>query len=118
VDRFADRFDVSRYADEEPFGIGLATQNIEDWLFVPQPLLGRVLAVARAYDLHYLGQVVSEQGVTEFNPTQCYGVLDELAFVRHVLNDPLVDAIVAEVESRVAACARSPNDGLIIDLSL
>jgi len=99
MDRFADRFDARGYADDEPIGIGLSSE-----------------AVGSAYRLHVLGALLQRGQLIRSNAVQCEGLLDELAWIGEVLADPLVAELIPRIEHLAAACARSPDEHLLVDL--
>jgi hypothetical protein len=111
---FADRFDARRYADDEPIAIGLASESSDAWLYVPGSIFGRILAVGGAYRLHVLGAVMASEATVGLNPLQCQGLLDELKWVGTVLNDPLVADVIPAIQQRVAVCARSRDEQLLV----
>ncbi len=116
MDRFADRFDARGYADDEPIGIGLSSEAVDDRLFVPTPIFDRLLAVGSAYRLHVLGARLQRGQLILLNAVQCEGLLDELAWIGEVLADPLVAELIPRIEHLAAACARSPDEHLLVDL--
>jgi hypothetical protein len=115
MDRFADRLDPALYATEEPVGIGRASQHRDDWLYIPEPLFMRLLHLGAAYRLHVLETLLNPYVEVELNGTQCAGLLDELVFIAAAVNDPLLGSVLTELQDRVAACARSPDELLVID---
>lgn len=116
MDRFADRFDSQLYATEEPVGIGLASEHRDDWLYVPEPVFVRLLHLGAAYRLHQLETLLNRPYVeVELNGTQCAGLLDELGFIAAVINDPLLVPVLSDLQTRVVACAQSPDGLLVID---
>jgi hypothetical protein len=119
MDRFADRLDPETYATEEPVALGLASEGVEGWLYVPSTVFARLLAIGRGYGLHLLGQVLRYEEETRLNHLQCAELLDELAFVLELVSDPVLDAWLPLVEQRVTACSRSTRaeETLVLDLS-
>ena len=75
------------------------------------------MQVGRAYDLHYLGQVVEVSGTTVLTAVQCEGLADELEFIRDVVNDPLLADMVDRMAGEAATCART-GDSLVLDFEL
>jgi hypothetical protein len=116
VNRYADRLDPQTYSHEEPVALGMASEAPDTWLFVPETVFARLLALGRAYQLHLLGQVLRESQEARLNPLQCAELLDEIAFVAALVSDPVLAAWLPRVEARIAACARSRTGELILDL--
>jgi hypothetical protein len=115
VSRLDDRLDPGTYAGDPLVVIRGASRGGDGGVWISERVAWRLLDVGRGYDLHYLGQVIEIHGVTTLGPLQCQGVADELAFVRDLVNDP----VLADVADRVAAEARScasTGDSLVFDL--
>ena len=87
-DRFMDRFDAARYADDEPVGVFETDPGEADALWLPERLFARLVHIGSAYELHTLPML---GGVEPFrlNRLQCEDLLDEVAFVAERLHDPL-----------------------------
>jgi hypothetical protein len=101
-DNFSDRFEPERYAEDEPVRLTAAgrTWNIPERLFV------RMQQLASAYDLHLL-PALEVYGKTQLNGQQAAALVEELAFVRDLVDDaalrPHLDAWI----SMALACSRS-----------
>ncbi len=119
MDRYSDRLDPATYAAEEPVGIGLASQRVQEWLFVPLTVMHRLLAIGRAYELHLLGQALRDYEETRLNSLQCADLLDEIAFVASVVSDPVLEVWLPQLKARVLACVRSrlADEMLVLDLA-
>lgn len=103
TDDFADRFEPSRYAGDEPVCIAGAGRTWD----VPEGLFGRLQNLARAYELHLL-PTIDIYGTTRLNAKQCVTLADELTFVRGVVEDRLLRPHLDELITIATVCARSP----------
>lgn len=107
VSRFRDRLDADYYQDDPVFGIGLgdSTPGDADAIWVPERIMERIVALGRAYELHYLPMVVAGEA-TYLNATQAEGMEEELAFVVDRVDDPLVHEHGRRIADFVARGAR------------
>ena len=115
MERYQDRFESRGLDDENPIEVRVASEPIGSGELVPEPIFWRLVMAGRAYNLHILGNVLTWGEVCSINSLQCDSLLDELAFVREVLNDLLVGKAIGELQGLVARCARVGQD-LIVDL--
>lgn len=115
--RYPDRFESARFENDEPIELRAVSEPIGSGQMVPEGIFARLVLAGRAYDLHVLGSVLTWGQVCTINSLQCESLLDELAFVAELLNDPLVAGAVAEIEGTVARCARSGRE-LTIDMDI
>lgn len=103
--RYADRLEPDRYVDDplvQVLGYHYA-KPAEAW--VPERLWRRLHALGVAYELHYLMLADGGTEPRSFNSTQAQALLDELDFVRRLIDDSLLHehlrAIVRVVVSSV-----------------
>lgn len=91
MNRFDDRLDAERYADDPAFGVGLGegTPGDQDSAWIPERLLARVVALGRAYELHLL-PLIEEHEQVHFNSQQAESLAGEVAFVLERVDDPLL----------------------------
>lgn len=95
--RYEDRFQTSKYAEDEPVGVFVHADD-PDAMWVPERLFSRLVLTARAYELHILPLLGGPERV-RLNATQVtQNLLDEIAFVVHMLRD---DPLVAEQGARL-----------------
>lgn len=105
-----DRFDGTRYLDDEPVRVAGAAS---EWL-VPESIFCRAQAIAQAYQLHML-PVVDTHGTTHLTRAQCDGLAEEVALIRAVTIDPLLEQHLCHVEAILRACAVSPvSDAAVV----
>lgn len=93
------RFDQSRYADDEPVHVFRTEQYgpDEDELWVPERIWCRCHYLGRAYELHLLPLLDGSTDPVFLNPVQVDQLLDELRFVANRAEDPLIEAVVRSV---------------------
>lgn len=103
VERYSDRFDMGRYQDDPEIGV-FAYDQADDQLVFPERVWFRMNRIGVAYELHYLPMVDSSLSL---NATQTQGLLDEVAFVRSVVNDPLLERCLVEFIDVLAIASRS-----------
>jgi hypothetical protein len=92
IDRFSDRLDAETFSDGPVVGVFESNPSEQDALWLSERLFGRLVLVAKAYELHTLPLLGGTDPV-RLGRAQCQSLLDELTFVADRLNDPLaVDA--------------------------
>lgn len=106
MDRYADRFDQSRYADDEPVRVFDYDYGDTSEVWIPQRILWRIKSIGAAYELHYLPMLGGGTEVVTWNAVQAQTILDELAFVAEVVKDSLLVRWVEALSTVVASAAR------------
>ena len=104
---FQDRLEADRYATDECVEIRALGREHS----LPERLFARVQNIAQAYELRLL-PTVDVYSTTRLTPEQCRGLTDEIAFLRTVISDPLLDLHLTKLLEIADACARSavPTD--------
>jgi hypothetical protein len=113
VDRFADRFDPAQFADDEPVIVRVGGHTRHE-VSVAEGIFSRLRALATAYNLHVLRDVVTPYSEVTLVPAQAEGALDELEFLAEVVRDPIVVENVAILQRLFAEAART-NASLTVD---
>ena len=113
MDRIADRFDPTRFADDQPVVVTVVG-GTSDEVSVPDGIFGRLHALAKAYDLHVLRDVVTPYAEVTLVSAQAEGALAELEFLAGIVRDPIVIENVAILQ-RVFAEATRTNASLTVD---
>jgi hypothetical protein len=110
---FADRFDASRYAENEPVELrayrGKRRASTYREHVVPEELFVRTLLLASAYELHQL-PTLDQYGPFELNKEQARRVDDEVAFLSTVVNDVLLAPHLEAISAVAAHCWRHSGD--------
>jgi hypothetical protein len=108
------------YADAEPVEVFVAEVHVlpgsapaEPWSTIPEPLWDRVLALGRAYRLHF-AQVVGPVDDAVFEPAQCQWLCEELAFLGGVVSDPAAQEALTKLYRAAARVANAPALRLVI----
>lgn len=103
------RFDQSRYADDEPVHVFRSDRygTDEDGLWVPERIWYRCHHLGRAYELHLLPLLDGSTDPVFLNPVQVDQLLDELRFVANHAEDPLIEALVRSL----IQLAEQPSQG-------
>jgi hypothetical protein len=108
-DRYADRLDPSRYAnDDDTVGIFESSPDAPDALWLSGRLFGRLTGVAAAYELHTL-PLLRGLDTDRLNRARCESLLDELAFVADRLNDPPAVQTAQAIFDYVGSRLRRPG---------
>lgn len=90
MDRYTDRFDESRYADDERVRVFDYSYADDSEVWIPERIWGRLAAIGSAYELHYLPMLGGEPEVRTWDAVQAQTILDELAFIADVVEDSLL----------------------------
>lgn len=98
MERFEDRFDPKRYADDPPVRVFLVEGVVgDDELWLSERLWRRIVAIASAYELHLLPVLGWSDEPRFLNAQQFLGLLDELEFVATQVDDGLLDTVIKDV---------------------
>ncbi|MDQ3422670.1 MAG: hypothetical protein M3510_04630 [Actinomycetota bacterium] len=113
-ERYADRFDLRTYTDDEPVGV-FQRPDDQDAVWLPERLFHRLVAVGSGYDLHLLPLLGGPEPVV-LNRQQIQNLRDELALVRAVLAvDPLVTANVTELDDYLLGTLGRPDATVTVE---
>ena len=109
-----DRFDQSRYADDEPVHVFRCDQYRTDdgGLWIPERIWYRFRWLGLAYELHLLPLLDGSTDPVFLNPVQVDQLLAEIRFVGNRVDDPLIEALVRSL----IALAEQPSDGASKDM--
>jgi hypothetical protein len=98
-----DRFVSDRYARDESVRITAAGGAHS----VPERLFGRAQKVAEAYELHLL-PTIDPYARTQLTKEQCRTLGEELAFIRSVVSDTLLQSHLDRLLELARECVTSP----------
>jgi hypothetical protein len=107
-EHFADRLTADRYADDEPVGIFETDPSEPNALWISDRLFGRLVLVARAYELHVLPMLGGTERIT-LGREQCESFLDELEFVAERLHDELAVTTAQSIADYLTGRIRSSH---------
>lgn len=93
---WTDRFDQSRYADDEPVHLFRCDKypSGEVGVWVPERIWYRCFHMGRAYELHLLPVLDGSTDPVFLSPLQVDQLLDEMRFIGGRADDPLVQELV------------------------
>jgi len=103
MESFSNRFTAQRYAADEPVTVGALGRDHD----IPERLFTRAQAIASAYELHLL-PTIDIHDRTGLNRQQCATLLDELAFLRSIISDPLLADHLQHLSQLAESCKQSP----------
>jgi hypothetical protein len=106
-DRFADRLDAKRFADDPIVEMHEHGPADADALCISERLFARLAAVATGYELHTLPMLGGADPVT-LNRTRCASLLAEVVFVAERLNDPLIHEVAQAVQDYITRRTNNP----------
>lgn len=90
MSRFDDRLDPARYENDPMFGVGLGNETPgDDAVWVPERIIDRLVAVGRAYELHFV-PMIADAAAVYLNAVQAAGLSEELEFIMGLVDDPLL----------------------------
>ena len=115
--RFGDRFDGTTYEHDPVVGIFHDSDLRPKELWLPERLFHRIVYVAEAYSLHILPLLGSED-LHFLNHQQADVLLDELVFIRGVINDPLLEEHLSAFVDLVVIASRDHNWGAAIRVEM
>jgi hypothetical protein len=99
---FADRFAPERYEHDEPVTVTTNGAGYD----IPERLFARAQQLAAAYELHLLPSINIYERTT-FNQLQCVTLADELAFLRSIISDPLLNTHLDQLRALTERCRGS-----------
>ena len=105
---YQDRFDASRYASDEAVSLAIDGSPDSEAFTMPERLFTRAQQIAAAYELHLL-PVIDYYGEVRLNREQVRTLRDELAFVRAVATDPLLNTYLQDAQSLMEISLRAPT---------
>lgn len=110
IERFSDRLDAQRFADDPVVGVFESDPSEQDAIWLAERLFSRLVLVAQGYELHTLPLLGGSDPV-RINRAQCQNLLDELEFVALRLNDdPLAVNAAQSIANYVSSRVRRPGE--------
>ncbi len=122
-DRFADRLEPMTYQEDEPWTVALVGAGRPvDWAnsvpdqdeAVPERIFQRILALARAYELHHLS-TVEPCRQNRLNSQQAAGLAEELEFLLQQVNDQALRVFAEPLHRLAVRCARDGGLELLVE---
>jgi len=123
AERFADRLVPDTYRDDEPWAVALVqTGRPVDWgsalpdeeAYIPERIAERLLALGRAYGLHYLSALDGRRQ-NRLNADQAAGLVDEVQFVLRVVDDLALREHLRPLLDFAERCGRSRDIDLLLE---
>ena len=105
---YQDRFDPSRYAGDEAVSLSTSGAQNSNTFSMPERLFSRAQQIAVAYELHLL-PVIDYYGEVRLSGEQIRTLRDELAFIRSVATDPLLESYLRDAQSLVETSLGAPT---------
>jgi hypothetical protein len=106
--KYQDRFEPSRYAHDEAVLLRIDGAQDSKIFTIPERLFSRAQQIAGAYELHLL-PVIDCYSEVRLSREQIHTLGDELAFIRSVAADPLLDSYLKDAQSLVETSLRAPT---------
>lgn len=116
-ERFQDRFDPSRYENDEPIEIIAHRQTDRRALVTREQvtnesLFGRIVNLAQAYELHLL-PTLDLYGSFELNKQQARALSDEVRFLSGLIDDPLLKPVLSGIGDVADWCWQFSGDAWV-----
>jgi hypothetical protein len=99
----SDRFIPERYTRDESVTVTVAGRAHS----IPERLFGRTQKLAEAYELHLL-PTIDLYARTQLTKEQCRTLGEELAFIRSVVADTLLESHLDRLLELAGQCVNSP----------
>jgi hypothetical protein len=109
-----DRFDPSKYDDDEPVHLFRCDQYgpNDGGLWIPERIWHRLRWLGLSYELHLLPLLDGSTDPVYLNPTQVGQLLQEFRFVGQIVDDPVVESTV----QAIIALSAERSDGASKDM--
>jgi hypothetical protein len=107
MSEYQDRFDAALYTKDQ--GVSLTLRGLpapEGSFTMPERIFERAQQIAAAYELHVL-PLIDYYDEVRLNKDQLKSLQDELAFIRSVVNDPLLDTYIQGAQQLVLTGLRT-----------
>jgi len=123
AEHFADRLAPDTYRDDEPWAVALVqTGRAVNWASalpdeqatIAERIAERLLALGRAYGLHYLSALNSVDQ-NRFNADQAVGLFEELQFVLRSVDDRALREHLKPLLRFAERCGHSGNIDLLLE---
>ena len=109
MDKYNRLFDVSRYKEEEDVCFSINGDLEDNAYYLSESLCSRVKYIGKAYQLHYI-PMIDIYGDVKLNKTQVSSLIEELVFIKSVVNDTVIDYFVPTLIELLVKIKRSQND--------
>ena len=112
---FSDRLNPVTFAEDEPVAVSVVPtatspadrdSGLTGAAWIPERVFERILALARAYDLHVLN-LLEGPSPPALNATQCSGLQFELEFLCSVVSDPVLHQYSDQISRQALRCRSS-----------
>ena len=108
MDKYNSLFNQKRYYDEET--VSFSNNSLGDNAYtLAESLCLRLINIGNAYEIHYLS-MIDIYGMTKLNKNQILSLIEELLFVKSIVNDELIEKIVPGLTELLEKISRSKNE--------
>jgi len=103
-------FDENTYLNDLTVQIGLHDGRMveEGSIEISERLINRLQYIARAYNQHLSGLIDCQDDIL-FNAQQCRNLLVELDFISRLVNDPLLEKTIGQINTLALRCISKNN---------
>jgi hypothetical protein len=109
MDKYNGLFDLSRYKDEADVCFSINGDLEDNAYYLSESLCSRIINLGKAYELHYL-PLIDIYGDVKLNKTQVSLLIEELFFVKSVVNDTIIDYFIPTLIKLLEKITRSQNE--------
>lgn len=109
MDKYNRLFDLKGYLEEAEVCFSI-NKDIEDNAFyIPESICSRIICIGNAYNLHYV-PMIDIYGDINLNKTQVYSLIDELVFIKSIVNDQIIEHFAPPLIILLEKITRSKDD--------
>ncbi len=109
MDNYDDRFSAERYRADE--NVSLIAGGVSR--AIPERLFSRAQQIGAAYELHLLPAIEIHDS-TILSRDQCRALANEVAFIREIVSDPLLERYLTEIQELADGCWRSAIERVLV----
>jgi len=85
----------------------------DDWVYIPQPLWIRLLALGAAYEMKF-AEIAEPVIDTVFDSTQCRWLCEELEMIKDLVADPAIGAAISVLHPAADWVAQDTSRSLVV----
>jgi hypothetical protein len=111
-EQFSARFDPVEYSEDEPIHFWILGQHEDSGKWVPERLWYRLSNIGRAYETHVLQSINVELDSMTLNEQQVKNLIDEVEFLKTVVNDALISELVIDLLPLFVEASRKQGLGI------
>lgn len=109
MDKYNRLFDLNRYKDEADVCFSINGDLEDNAYYLSESLCSRVKNIGQAYQLHYIS-MIDIYGEIKLNKTQVSSLIEELFFIKSVVNDTVIDYFIPPLIELIEKITRSQNE--------